>query len=86
MQSKFAGPLIKVVVLMAKNVLAPLASMASASAIGGVTQRKICRRGVVREGKGGVTLVILNEDLDVNISIKKSLENSGIICVELVNE
>ena len=70
---------------MVKNVVAPLASMASASAIGGVTQRKICRRGVVREGKG-VTLVILNEDLDVNIRITKSLENSGIICVELVNE
>ena len=85
MQSKFAGPLIKVVVLMAKIVLAPLASMTSASAMGGVTQRKICQRGVVREGKG-VTLVILNEDLDVNIRITKSLENSGIICVELVNE
>ena len=32
---KFAGPLMKVGVLLAKNVLAPLATMASASVIDG---------------------------------------------------
>ena len=56
MLGKFAGPLIKVVAL-AKNVFAPLGTMASASAIDGAIQRKICKQAAVRAGKG-ITLVI----------------------------
>ena len=41
-------------------------------------------RGVVRAGKG-TTLVILNEDMDDIIRIKKWLENSGVL-IDGVNE
>ena len=37
---KFVDPLMEIAVPLAKNVLAPLATMASASAIGSVTQKK----------------------------------------------
>lgn len=37
----------------------------------------MCERAVIR-AKKGITLVILNEDLDI-IRIIKSLENSGIL-------
>ena len=57
---KFAGLLTKVAVLLAKNVLVPLGTMASASAIDGAIQRKMCGRGA---GKG-VTLVISNKNMD----------------------
>ena len=50
----------KVVVLLAKNVSAPL-TMASSTAIDVATQRKMGARGVVRKGER-VTLVISNKD------------------------
>ena len=59
--TKFAGPLIKVAVPLAKYILAPLAPMASASVTDSAIQRYICRRGVLRARKG-ITLVISNED------------------------
>ena len=50
---KLVGSLIKKIgVHLAKKSLAPLATMASASAIDGAIQRKMCGRGVVRSGKG----------------------------------
>ena len=58
---QFAGLLMKVAVPLAKNVLALLAIMASASAIDGTIQRKMRGKGVVR-----ITLVILNESMDDN--------------------
>ena len=60
---------------LAKNVLEPLATMASASAIDDAIQRKMRGRDVVRIEKG-TRLAILNEDI---IRIIKSLENSGIL-------
>ena len=51
--------------------------MASASAIGGAIQRKICGKGVITAGKG-IILVILNEDVDDIVRIIKS-ENSGVL-------
>ena len=48
---KLAGPLMKVAVPLAKNVLTPLATMASVSAIDGAIQRKMLGRDVVRAGK-----------------------------------
>ena len=50
----------KVVVLLAKNVLAPL-TKASPTAIDVATQWKMRARGVVRKGER-VTLVISNKD------------------------
>ena len=49
---KLAGPLMKVAAPLAKNVLTPLATMASVSAIDGAIQRKMLGRDVVRAGKG----------------------------------
>ena len=74
---KLAGPLMKFDVLLAKNVLAPLATMASATAIDGAIQKKMRVLGIVRAVKG-ITLVISNEDMDEIIRIAKLLQNSGI--------
>ena len=71
---KFVDPLMEIAVPLAKNVLAPLATMASASAIGSVTQKKIRGGGVVRARKG-ITLVISNEDINDIVIIIKSLQN-----------
>ena len=60
---------------LAKNVLEPLATMASASAIDDAIQRKMRGRDVERIEKG-TRLAISNEDI---IRIIKSLENSGIL-------
>ena len=49
--SKFAGPFLKGAVSLAKNVLEPLATMASASTIDAAIQRKTRGQRVVRAGK-----------------------------------
>ena len=49
--SKLAGPLMKVAVPFAKNILAPLEITAAASAIDGAIQKKI-------HGSGATTLII----------------------------
>ena len=74
---KLACPLVKGGVPLAKNFLAPLATMPSACAIDGAIQRKMRGRGsiatsgacVIRVGKG-VTLVISNEDMDDKVTRK----------------
>ena len=53
--SKIAGPLMKVAVSIAKNILAPLGITASASAIDGAIQKKI-------HDSGTKTLINLNEE------------------------
>ena len=53
----------KVAFPLAKNVLAPLAIIASASAINGAVQRRMYGRAVARVGKG-ITLVFSNEAVD----------------------
>ena len=68
----------KVDISLANNVSTPLATMASASAIHGAIQRKMCGRGVIRAGKG-IILVILNENMDDIIRIIKSMENLGLL-------
>ena len=75
---KLIGPLMKVAVLLAKNVLALLTTMASASVIDGAIQRKMRAQGVVKTGKG-ITLAISNEDMDDIIRIIKSPENSLVL-------
>ena len=69
--SKLAGPLMKVAMLLAKNVLAPLGLTAAMSAIDGSIQKKI--------HGSGVKLIIEQEDMNDIIKIVEALENSGIL-------
>ena len=70
--SKLAGPLMKVAMPLAKNVLAPLGLTAAMSAIGGSIKKKML-------GSGTTTLIISNDEMNDIIKIVKSLENSGVI-------
>ena len=69
--SKLAGPLMKVAMPIAKNVLAPLGLSAAMSAIDGGVQKKI--------HGSGVKLIIEQEDMKDIMKIIKALENSGIL-------
>ena len=69
--SKLAGPLIKVALPLAKNILAPLGLTAAMSAIGGSIQKKI--------HDSGVKVIIEEEDMKDIINIIEALENSGIL-------
>ena len=70
--SKLAGPLMKVVVSLAKNVLAPLGLTTAMSAINGSIQKKM-------HGSGAIKLIIENEDMNDIMKIIEALENSGIL-------
>ena len=69
--SKLAGPLMKVAIPLAKNVLAPLGLTASMSAIDSSIQKKM--RGE------GVKLVIEQEYMNDIMKIIDALQNSGIL-------
>ena len=69
--SKLAGPLMKVALPLAKNVLAPLGLTAVMSAIDGSIQKKI--------HGSGVKLIIEQEDMNDIMKIIEALENSGIL-------
>ena len=69
--SKLAGPLMKVAMPLAKNVLAPLGLTATMSAIDGSIQKKI--HGL------GVKLIIEQEDMNDITKIIEALENPGIL-------
>ena len=69
--SKLAGPLMKVAISLAKNVLAPLGLTAAMSAIDGSIQKKI--------HGSGIKLIIEEEDMQDIIKIIKELENSDIL-------
>ena len=68
---KLVGPLMKVALPLAKNVLAPLGLTTAMSAIDGSIQKKI--HGL------GVKLIIEQEDMKDIMKIIKALENSGIL-------
>ena len=70
--SKLAGPLMKVAMPLAKNVLAPLGLTAAMSAIDGSIQKKI-------HGSGIKLIIEEEEDLQDIIKIIKELENSDIL-------
>ena len=70
--SKLAGPLMKVAIPLAKNVLAPLGITAAASAIDAGIQKKI-------HGSGTTTLIISNEEINDIMKIVQSLEDSNIL-------
>ena len=69
--SKLAGPLMKVALPLAKNVLAPLGLTAAMPAIDGSIQKKI--------HSSGVKLIIEQEDKKDIMKIIKALEKSGIL-------
>ena len=71
--SKLAGPLMKVAMPLAKNVLAPLGLTATMSAIdGSIKKKKI-------HGSGATTLIISNNEMNDIIKIVKSLEDSEVL-------
>ena len=69
---KLAGPLMKVAIPLAKNVLAPLRITAAASAIDAGIQQKI-------HGSGTTTLIILNEEMNDIMKIVQALNDSNIL-------
>ena len=75
--SKLEGPLMKVALPLAKNVLAPLGLTAALSAIDGSIQKKIHGSGATKGA--GVKLIIEQEDMKDIMKIIKALENSGIL-------
>ena len=70
--SKLAGPLMKVAVPLAKNILAPLGITAAASAIDAGIQKKI-------HGSGTTTLIISNKEMNYIIKIIQTLEDFNIL-------
>ena len=70
---KLAGPLMKVAMPLAKNVLAPLGISAVMSAIDGSIKKKMLGSGTT------TTLIISNDEMDDILKIVKSLENSGLL-------
>ena len=70
--SKLAGPLMKVAIPLAKNVLAPLGITAAASAIDAGIQKKI-------HGSGTTTLIISNKEMNDILKIVQALEDSNIL-------
>ena len=75
--SKLAGPLMKVAMPLAKNVLVPLGLTAAMSATDGSIQKKIHGSGATKGA--GVKLIIEQEDTNDIMKIVKALENSGIL-------
>ena len=75
---KLAGPLMKVAMPLAKNVLAPLGLSAAMSAIDGSIKKKML-------GSGATTLLISNNEMDDTLKIVKSLENSDVL-LKVVSE
>ena len=66
---KLAGPLMKIAMPLAKNVLAPLGISAAMSAIDGNIKKKML-------GSGTTTLIISNDEMD---KIVKSLKDSNVL-------
>ena len=75
--SKLAGPLMKVAMPLAKNVLVPLGLTAAMSAIDGSIQKKIHDSGATKGA--GVKLIIEQEDMNDIMKMIEALENSGIL-------
>ena len=76
--SKLAGPLMKVAVPLAKNILAPLGITAAASALDAGIQKKV-------HGSGTTTLIISNEEMNDIIKIIQALEDSNILLKGVTN-
>ena len=70
--SKIAGPLMKVAVPLAKNILAPFGITAAASAIDAGIQSKI-------HGSRTATLIISTEEMNDIVKIVQALEDSNVL-------
>ena len=70
--SKLAGPLMKVAVPLAENVLAPLGIAAAASLIDAGIQKKI-------HGSETTTLIISNKEMNDIVKMVQALEDSNIL-------
>ena len=70
--SKLAGPLMKVAVPLAKNILAPLGITAATSVIDEGIQKKI-------HGSGTTTLITSNKEMTDMMKIVQALEDSNIL-------
>ena len=70
--SKLAGPLMKVTIHLAKNVLAPLGITAAASVTDAEIQKKI-------HGSGTTTLIISKKEMNDLIKIIQALQDSNIL-------
>ena len=77
--SKLAGPLMKVAILLAKNVLAPLGITAAASAVDGGIQKKI-------PGSGTINLIISKEEMNEIMKIVQALEDPNILLKESLKQ
>ena len=82
---KLAGPLMKVAMPLAKNVLVPLGLTAAMSAIDGSIQKKMLGSGsearrsrANASERASTTLIISNDDINDIIEIIQALEDSGI--------
>ena len=73
---KLAGPLMKVAISLAKNVLAQLGITAAASAIDAGIQKKKTPK---KHGSGTRTLIISNKEMNDIIKIVQALEDSNIL-------
>ena len=69
---RLAGPLMKVAMPLAKNVLAPLGLSAAMSAIDESIKKRML-------GSEVTALIISNDEMDDILKIVKSLENSGVL-------
>ena len=70
--SKLAGPLMKVAVPLAKNILAPLGITAAASAIDAGIQKKM-------RGSATTTLIISNKEMNEIMKIVQALEDYNVL-------
>ena len=70
--SKLAGPLMKVAIPLATNVLAPLGITAAASAIDAGIKKK-------KHVSGATTLIISNKEMNDIMKIVQALEDSNIL-------
>ena len=77
--SKLAGPLMKVAIPSAKNVLAPPGMTAAASAIDAGIKKKM-------HGSGTKPLIISNEEMNDIVKILPALEDSNILIKESVKQ
>ena len=75
---KLAGPLMKVAMPLAKNVLASLGISAAMSAIDGNIKKKMFGSGATKSA-GTTTLIISNDKMDDILKIVKSLEDSNVL-------
>ena len=75
---KLAGPLMKVAMPLAKNVLAPLGISAAMFATDGSIKKKMFGSGATK-GAETTTLIISNDEMDDILKIVKSLEDSNVL-------